>query len=40
MMIVCGLDPKLPQVLKGALPVSELGVDEYVKALLDDLEVT
>ena len=40
MMIVCGLDPKLPQVLKGGLPVCELGVDDYVKELMIYLEDT
>ena len=35
MMVVTGLDPKPPVVLMGQLPVSEVGVDQYVAELID-----
>ena len=40
MMIVTGLDPKLPITLAHKLPVSEVGVDEYVLELMRYLEET
>ena len=40
MMIVTGLDPKLPITLSAGLPVSEIGVDEYIVSLMRYLEDT
>ena len=40
MMIVTGLDPKLPITLAHKLPVEEVGVDEYVLELMKYLEET
>ena len=40
MMIVTGLDPKLPITLSAGLPVSEIGVDEYILGLMRYLEDT
>ena len=34
MMVICGLDPKLPPFLAGQLPVAAVGVDQYVKDLV------
>ena len=38
MMIVTGLDPKLPITIAHRLPVSEIGVDEYVLQLMKYLK--
>merc|ERR1712079_874260 len=40
MEVVMGIKPQLPATVQSRLPVEEIGVGDYVKHLLDYLEVT